>query len=85
MIAEVIVNVPARTITKHFSYVIPPELDYICPGWRVVVPFGKRRVEGFVIAVADGDETGLKTIAEVLDDSPWFDSSMIETARWISH
>ncbi len=84
MIAEVIVNVQARTITKHFSYTIPPELAYIEPGWRVVVPFGGRKVEGFVMEVTDGDETGLKAIAEVLDDSVWFDSQMIETARWIS-
>lgn len=84
MIAQVVVNIPTRSINKYFSYSIPPGLEYIGAGWRVLVPFGGRRVEGFVMSVEDGDHTGLKAIEQALDDSSWFDEQMIETAQWIS-
>ena len=48
--ALVAVNVPAKNLIRKFLYTIPPELPNLAPGWRVVVPFGHRDVEGFVIA-----------------------------------
>jgi primosomal protein N' (replication factor Y) len=48
--ALVAVNVPAKNLIRKFLYTIPPELPHLAPGWRVVVPFGHRDVEGFVIA-----------------------------------
>ena len=84
MIAQVIVNIPTRNINKYFSYIIPAKFDHIGVGWRVVIPFSGRKVEGFIMEVIDGDETGLKSIAETLDEAPWFDCHMITTARWLS-
>lgn len=83
-IAQVIVNIPTRSIDKPFSYLIPPHLQVVDVGWRVLVPFGNRKVEGFVIALADESPEGLKTILEVLDTYAWFNTNMIETAKWLS-
>lgn len=84
LIAEVLVNIPTRKINKLFSYTVPKNIEFLEPGWRVWVPFGGRKVEGFVLAVHPGDGTELKAIEEVWDDAPWFDSNMLRTALWIS-
>lgn len=82
--AQIIVNIPARSIDKPFSYIIPTHLSMINVGWRVLVPFGNRKVEGFVISLSDENIEGLKSILDVLDDHSWFDDNMLKTATWIS-
>ena len=84
MIAQILINLPTRSLTRYFSYIVPQELDYIDTGWRVIVPFGSRKAEGFVIEVVEGDGTDLKQILATIDDAPWFDNHMLTTARWLS-
>ncbi|MBC8016250.1 MAG: primosomal protein N', partial [Sporomusaceae bacterium] len=86
-IAQILVNIGTRSINKAFSYIIPLHLDYIGIGWRVLVPFGNRKLEGFIISVTDEDNTDqadLKPILDILDNDQWFDEHMMETAKWIS-
>lgn len=83
-IGEIIINVPARSLRQTFSYLIPPELDFLAPGWRVIVPFGNREVEGFIITIREGDSSELKQIITALDTFAWFDNSMLQLAQWIS-
>lgn len=82
-IAQVIVNIPVRTVNKVFSYAIPGRLDYVNVGWRVIVPFGGRKVEGFITGLDSGDTSELKQLVDTLDDAPWFDEHMLKTAQWI--
>ena len=82
--AQIIVNIPTRSINKPFSYLIPANLSFVDIGWRVLVPFGNRKVEGFIVALADESLPDLKSIIDVLDDYPWFDNNMLETAKWLS-
>ena len=86
-IAQILVNIGTRSINKAFSYIIPMHLDYVGVGWRVLVPFGNRKLEGFIISVTDEDNTDqadLKPILDILDNDQWFDEHMMETAKWIS-
>ena len=83
-IGEIIVNVPTRAVNQTFSYSIPIELDFLDQGWRVIISFGNREVEGFIFSIHDGDATGLKPVKAALDDFPWFDESMISLAKWLS-
>ncbi len=86
-IAQVLVNIPTKSINKAFSYIIPVHLDFIDIGWRVIVPFGNRKLEGFIIGVTDEEDVShfdLKPILDRLDDTVWFDDHMMQTARWIS-
>lgn len=80
-IAEILVNIPK--IHKPFSYAIPDNLSYIGIGWRVLVSFGQRKIEGFIIALNEGDVSELKPIIDVLDNEPWFNDNMLRTARWV--
>ena len=86
-IAEILVNIGTRSINKGFSYIIPVHFDYIDVGWRVLVPFGNRKLEGFIIGVKEDEESrqaDLKPILDILDNDRWFDEHMLNIARWIS-
>ena len=53
-VAKVIVDVPAKQTDRPFDYLIPEELeDVIQPGMRVIVPFGPRKVQGFVESIEE--------------------------------
>ncbi|HWR44779.1 primosomal protein N' [Sporomusa sp.] len=82
--AQVIVNIPARSLDKPFSYIIPAHLPNVEVGFRVLVPFGNRKVEGFIVGLAEENTESLKPILDVLDNYPWFDGNMLETAKWLS-
>lgn len=82
--AQVVVNIPTRAINQTYSYVVPDEFDYIEQGWRILVPFGPRKVEGFVLNVAEEETSKYKAILAVLDEEPWFDANMLQTAKWLS-
>ena len=50
-IADVYINIPVKSIASSFSYRIPAKLGRLGAGWRVLVPFGGRDIEGFVVRV----------------------------------
>ena len=68
--AEVVFNLPLR---DPFTYIIPPQLlGKVRVGMRVLVPFGRRRITGYVINLAEkwDKPIALKTIAELPDIEP---------------
>ncbi len=88
-IAEVCVNITANSLDKNFSYRVPEHLQGLTAGWRVIVPFGRQRVDGFVMRVREVDDAEtfgfeLKDVAEVIDEEPWFTPEMMSAARWLS-
>lgn len=84
MIAQIAVSAAIYAIDKPYSYWVPPQLS-VAPGMRVLVPFsqGNRRVEGIVLAVTDGEETGLKSVAAVLDESPVLSEPLLHLAAFL--
>ena len=87
LIAEICVNIAAKNIDYSYKYAVPERLKFLTAGWRVLIPFGRQTVDGFVMSVKDSDETfdfELKEIADVVDDEPWFTPEMRMLARWLS-
>ena len=82
-IVAVAVALPVR---ETFSYSVPDHLaDQVCPGKRVLVPFGRRRVTGFLIGAGDADEhLDIKHLLDILDDRPVFPASLIPFFEWIA-
>lgn len=72
MIAQVIVDVAAKQTDRVFEYNIPPELNDVEVGSRVVVPFGHRKVQGFVVGISETTEFSgkLKDLLVVVDEMP---------------
>ncbi|MFP3905256.1 MAG: hypothetical protein ACLFWB_13500, partial [Armatimonadota bacterium] len=71
---------------RAFTYRVPQRLvGEITIGSYVLVPFGKRRVPGYVTGFADRKPSfRLKDIISTLLDQPVFDERQAELAEWIS-
>ena len=86
--ADVFVNIPVKSIARAYTYRVPQELQQIEAGWRVFVPFGSRKVEGFVVETHElaeaPEKIKLKDIIAAVDEECWFSPQMIEIARWLS-
>lgn len=70
MQANVLVEVNIKDSDTLFTYNIPDKLtDKINVGYKVIVPFGRRKVEGFVIDIGNFDtEYELKDICDVVGE-----------------
>ena len=87
MIAQVLVDVKAKNVNKTYDYLIPEVFkDFIELGARVVVPFGNRKVMGFVLGFSETTDYSqdLKTITKVLDLESYLNSELIDLAKDIS-
>lgn len=73
-------------IDKLFSYRIPDHLQpRISPGTRVLAPFGKKKITGFVIKLSDTPDVGNpSSLAEILDPFPVFSDELLELAQWMA-
>lgn len=72
MIAKVVVDVANFNTDKMFDYLLSNTQDYIL-GMRVLVPFGNRKVEGYILDIVDNtdlDESQLKNVIIPLSVDP---------------
>lgn len=84
MIAEVLVELKAKNIDKTFSYKIPDHLD-VKVGERVLVPFGKQKLEGFVLKISNEiPDYKVKDIISLIDEEPVINEEMLELGKYIS-
>jgi len=85
MYAEVLVEIKAKAVDKTFTYKIPDGIN-LEVGVRVLVPFGKRRLEGFVLnVIGEGNfDYEIKEIISVIDEKPVINEEMIRLGRYIS-
>ncbi len=89
MIAKVIVDVASKSVDYKFDYIIPEQLESVIqPGVRVIVPFGPRTIQGYVMEVtaepdAQLDVSKLKKIIEVKDIQPELTSELIALSEWM--
>ena len=82
--AELLLQLPYEA---SYSYLVPDSLEEKASfGKRAVVPFGKRRMTGFIIGISDSRPDGdfeLKAIERVIDDEPVFTPALLDLARWM--
>lgn len=87
MIAEVIVDVAAHPIDRPFDYAIPKKVEVLAePGMRVKVPFGSRKVLGFITKIketSEFDPKRLKPIHELMDVVPVLNEELLKMAQWM--
>ncbi|MFS0861434.1 primosomal protein N' [Fredinandcohnia sp. 179-A 10B2 NHS] len=85
-IANIIVDVPAMQTDKTYDYIIPERWrDIVVPGMRVVVPFGPRKVQGFVMSLSDHAEIDkLKEIHSLLDLTPVLNEELLHIGAWLT-
>ncbi|HAM82193.1 primosomal protein N' [Ornithinibacillus bavariensis] len=85
-IAKVIVDVQAKAINQTFDYLIPEKFrDILSEGMRVIVPFGPRKITGFVVGKKEESEFNqLKEIIDVLDINPVLTEELLELGKWVA-
>ncbi len=82
--AQVAMNLPVK---EPFTYSVPGHLEVsVQVGMRVLVPFGKRRLTGYVVAFTDEPDPSLtlKDIEEVLDSAPVLSGEILTLTRWLA-
>ena len=94
----VAINLPVKNLFRQFIYRLPENLLHVGEGWRVIVPFGSQKVEGFVVQAFSREEAaevlqkdnpdfsfaGVKEVSAVLGTRPWFNDEMLQTAKWLA-
>jgi primosomal protein N' (replication factor Y) len=85
--AKVIVDISLAKLDRTFTYSIPEEMrDSVRPGVRVTVPFGSRRLSGYVLELIeepDYEADKIKAIAAVENGYAEVESVMVRLARWM--
>ena len=73
-------------LDKTFHYLVPdPLLGQALPGHRVLVPFGRRKLTGYILeTAAESPIEKLKEIIEVLDSEPLWTANELEFFRWVA-
>ncbi|ARK31053.1 primosomal protein N' [Halalkalibacter krulwichiae] len=86
MIAKVIVDVPSSQTDRLYDYEIPEEwIEIVQVGIRVIVPFGPRKIQGFVVdIVSESTFEKTKPIIEVMDVVPILTDELIQLGEWLS-
>ncbi|MDL4840011.1 primosomal protein N' [Aquibacillus rhizosphaerae] len=85
-IAKVVVDVPASQTNRVFDYNIPSKFaGSVHKGMRVIVPFGPRKIMGFVLDLTDeSDFDRLKDISDLMDVTPVLTSELLDLGKWLS-
>lgn len=86
MAAEVVISLALHQVDKVFYYNVPLHLEgRVKVGSRVLVPFGRRQVEGYVIGFGPAPAgTTLKDIADLLDEEPLLTPHQLSLAKWMA-
>jgi len=86
--ADVIVEVKSAGVDRPFHYEVPEGLvRQAHVGTRVLVPFGHRKVEGYIVGFSertDADPGKIKPLFDVLDEEPPLTEDLVELAGWLS-
>src|SRR5689334_22020101 len=70
-------------IDQTFSYTLPPALAPQAQlGCRVLVPFGRRTVTGYIVDSGSAALAETKEVRELLDREPLFTAKTLEFYRW---
>ena len=87
MVVGVLVEISNKNVDRIFEYNVPKELTSLMKiGIRVLVPFGRMELEGFVLEIKKEKDTDkeLKDIINVVDSEIVLSSELLELGKWMS-
>lgn len=84
--AEIIVDVATRKLDRIFHYRVPDRMaGQLAEGMRVIVPFGRRTVEGYIVGFSEKPGVSeVKDIIDMVEDSALLNKDLLDLARWMS-
>ncbi|BDR60690.1 primosomal protein N' [Lactobacillus xylocopicola] len=83
MIAQIIVDIAAKQTDRIFEYHVPDELTELEVGSRVFVPFGPRKLQGFVVGLTKEShfQGKLKDLLVVVDELPPLTPELVDLSK----
>ena len=86
MYVDVIVELSAKAIDKTFTYQVPPTMfSSVKIGKRVLVPFGRQKLEGFIVEISTKKEVDylVKEIIEVIDQDAVLNEELLKLGKYM--
>ncbi len=85
MYAEVIIEYPVKKLDRTFTYIVPTNLN-VKKGMKVVVPFGAKKVNGFVLNVTNkySGDYELKEIINLTSPEIVLTDELLEMGKYMS-
>ncbi len=84
MYIEVLVEITSKHVDKTFTYQVPTSLEKdIAVGKRVLIPFGNRTIEGYILSRKESSDIDAKEIIEVIDEEPVLDEEMMALGKFL--
>ncbi len=87
MLASVIIEYSVKSLNKVFDYKIPEDLkDIIRVGHKVIVPFGKVEVEGFVLKIHNNIDSALeyRSIIKIQESDFYLNEELLKLGKYMS-
>jgi len=80
---EVVVGLP---IDRLFHYAVPTHLEEgVALGKRVLIPFGTRRITGYIVGfIEESPMDRIREIIDVIDREPVLSPRMLRLTKWVS-
>ena len=88
MYIDVLIELKAKKLDKTFTYHVPSNfINSISIGKRVLVPFGRQKLEGFIIGINSKDsfDYDVKDILDVIDEDVIINEEMMSLGRYIKN
>ena len=84
MYAEILVEIQNKHVDKTFTYHIPDNLQKeALVGKRVLVPFGNKKLEGYILKLKNDSDIETKDILEIIDEEPVLNDEMLDLGRFL--
>ena len=86
MVVGVLVEISNKNVDRIFEYNVPDEFtSLIKVGIRVLVPFGRQELEGFVLEIKSekGTDKELKDIINIVDSDIVLNDELLELGKWM--
>lgn len=86
LFAKIIIDQDAKALDKVFEYQIPDDMQ-VAVGERVIVPFGSRNLQGFIVEICDScsyDESKVKPISQKIENFPVIKTEMLELMKYMA-
>ncbi len=75
----------AGPLRRSFIYRIPPSMEHLEPGQRVLGPFGSARKIGFYLGPAvPRERIEIKELIKIIDQSSLFSKELFKLCRWMA-
>ena len=87
MLASVIIEYSVKSLNKVFDYIIPEEIkNTIKVGHKVIVPFGKVEVEGFVLKIHNNIDNSLeyRSIIRIQESDFYLNEELLKLGKYMS-